>query len=130
MTQEKSRPDQQKKVGLRIKAAREGAGLSMRAAARQAGISDSRWRQIEMGYQIVQGKEKPANPSPEMLATIAATVNLGVSDLLLMAGFDESDIPDKPVNNAGSAVLDMSDLTLEQQAKVRGFVAGLRAANE
>jgi hypothetical protein len=83
-----------------------------------------------MGYQIVQGKEKPANPSPEMLATIAATVNLGVSDLLLMAGFDESDIPDKPLSNGGSAMLDMSDLTLEQQAKVRGFVAGLRAANE
>ena len=130
MTQEKSLPEQQKKVGLRIKAARDGAGLSMRAAARQAGISDSRWRQIEMGYQIVQGKEKPANPSPEMLATIATTVNLPVSDLLLMAGFDESDIPDKPATNAGSAMLDMSDLTLEQQAKVRGFVAGLRAANE
>ena len=130
MMQEKSRLEQQKNVGLRIKAARDGLGLSMRAAAHEAGISDSRWRQIEMGYQLIQGKQKPANPSAEMLAAIAKAVNLDVLDLLKMAGFSEDDIPDKPSPAPGSAVLDMSDMTPEQQAKVRGFAAGLKAADE
>jgi hypothetical protein len=39
--------------GVVITAARKRAGLSAREAARRAGISEGRWRQIADGYQVV-----------------------------------------------------------------------------
>jgi hypothetical protein len=40
--------------GAAIAAACRQAGLSARAAARRAGISEGRWRQITGGYQVVR----------------------------------------------------------------------------
>jgi len=54
--------------GMAITAARKRAGLSAREAARRAGISEGRWRQITGGYQVV---------SPQVYAQVhgpAATV--------------------------------------------------------
>jgi transcriptional regulator with XRE-family HTH domain len=129
MTGEKEALEHQRKVGLRIKAAREGKGLSMNKAAQAAGISPSRWRQIELGYHLVQSKQKPANPSPEMLVAMARTVDLDTANLLKMAGFDpnmveDDEVPESPI------MLDLSGLTPENQARVRGFAEGLKAAQQ
>ena len=59
-----------------IAAARVRAGLSIRAAARKAGVSDALWRRIEGGHMLesaAAGVPVRGTPGPE-LATMAAAV--------------------------------------------------------
>jgi transcriptional regulator with XRE-family HTH domain len=50
--------------GKLISYARMIAGLSVREAARRAGISEARWRQIANGYQVTRGEYFPEVGSP------------------------------------------------------------------
>lgn len=72
--------------GALIKAALKKSGLSARKAAREAGLSEGRWRQIVDGYQIVSaGTYVPVRGPAETLARMAAVI--GVSpDALDAAG--------------------------------------------
>ena len=57
--------------------ARSGQHLSIREAARRAGISENRWRQVEAGYQTVRkGVKVPANATAATLASMARVVGL------------------------------------------------------
>jgi len=57
--------------------ARSGQHLSIREAARRAGISENRWRQVEAGYQTVRkGVRVPANATAATLASMARAVGL------------------------------------------------------
>lgn len=56
---------------------RQDEGLSIRQAARRAGISDGRWRQLAKGYSAAGGGMKiPANPTAETLAAMARAVGM------------------------------------------------------
>ncbi|WP_067565958.1 helix-turn-helix domain-containing protein [Nocardia acidivorans] len=114
--------------GRLLQTARETAGLSKREAAKRAGISESRWRQLEAGYELIRKQTFPVKTTPETVAQVAASVGASRDELLEAAGFDPAmvDIPDavivKPVDVAG--------LTTDNVEKVRAFVAFLKSQQE
>jgi transcriptional regulator with XRE-family HTH domain len=58
------------------------AGLSAREAARRAGISEGRWRQITSGYQVVSaGVYAPVRGPAATLARMAAVVGVTPAQL-------------------------------------------------
>jgi hypothetical protein len=76
-----SRPDPPP-LGAAIAAACAHAGLSARAAARQAGISEGRWRQITSGYQVVSpGVYAPVRGPAATVARMAAVAGLTPAQL-------------------------------------------------
>lgn len=62
-------------------AARRRARLSIREAARRAGMSDARWRQITSGYQSVSGEPIPVTAPAETLARMAQVVGVTGEEL-------------------------------------------------
>jgi hypothetical protein len=80
--------DQQWPAGAAIQRAR--GNLSIRAAAKRAGISEARWRHIELGYQIASGGHKlPVNPRPENVVAVARAVDLDPAELFALMGRDD-----------------------------------------
>ncbi|MGV2914630.1 helix-turn-helix domain-containing protein [Streptomyces alfalfae] len=75
-----TRPEPPREAAL-IDAARRGAKLSIREAARRAGISDARWRQINSGYQSVSGGAVPVRAPAETLARMAQVVGVSGEEL-------------------------------------------------
>jgi hypothetical protein len=76
-----SRPDPTP-WGAAITAACREAGQSARAAARQAGISEGRWRQITSGYQVVSaGVYAPVRGPAHTVARMAAVAGLTAAQL-------------------------------------------------
>ncbi|HEY1616383.1 MAG TPA: hypothetical protein VGG25_02130 [Streptosporangiaceae bacterium] len=66
------------------------AGLSARRAARQAGISEGRWRQIASGYQVVSpGVYAPVRGPAGTVAAMAAVAGLTPAQLRA-AGRDDA----------------------------------------
>lgn len=62
--------------GELITAALKRRQISARAAARQAGISDARWRQITSGFQTVSGTRVAVRAPAETLARMAQVAGL------------------------------------------------------
>lgn len=63
--------------GSELAAARKRRGLNVRQAAQRAGISEGRWRQLELGYQqVAAGVRVPANPKPTTVRAVADAVGL------------------------------------------------------
>ena len=63
--------------GALITAALRQAGLSAREAARRAGLSEGRWRQITSGYQVVSaGSYAPVRGPAATLARMAAVAGI------------------------------------------------------
>src|SRR5215469_2152704 len=68
--------------GALIAAALRAAGMSAREAARRAGISEGRWRQIASGYQVVSaGVYAPVHGPAGTLARMAAVVGVTPAQL-------------------------------------------------
>ncbi|HMH94518.1 MAG TPA: hypothetical protein VK586_25965, partial [Streptosporangiaceae bacterium] len=68
--------------GAAIAAACRESGRSARAAARQAGISEGRWRQITGGYQVVSpGVYAPVRGPAHTVARMAAVAGLTPAQL-------------------------------------------------
>lgn len=68
--------------GAAIAAACRQGGRSARAAARQAGISEGRWRQITGGYQVVSpGVYAPVRGPAHTVARMAAVAGLTPAQL-------------------------------------------------
>lgn len=62
--------------------ARSGLRISIREAARRAGISENRWRQVEAGYQTVRAAIRvPAVATAATLAAMAYVVGLTPAEL-------------------------------------------------
>jgi len=78
--------------GRLLEAAR--GGMSKREAARRAGISEGRWRQVVTGVQSAGGTTIPVNPRRETLIAMAKAVQADVDDVLKAAGME-------PVGGAG-----------------------------
>ena len=63
--------------GALIEAARREAGLSVREAARRAGISEGWWRQVVKGYQsMAGGGHGPVHAPADTVAKMAAVVGV------------------------------------------------------
>jgi hypothetical protein len=76
--------------GTLIAAALRAAGLSAREAARRAGISEGRWRQITGGYQVVSpGVYAPVRGPAGTLARMAAVAGVSPAQLRA-AGRDDA----------------------------------------
>ncbi|WP_413808193.1 helix-turn-helix domain-containing protein [Streptomyces sp. OE57] len=75
-----TRPEPPREAAL-IEAARKRARLSIREAARRAGLSDARWRQIKDGYQSVSGEAIAVKGPPETLARMAQVVDVSAEEL-------------------------------------------------
>ncbi|MER7792748.1 helix-turn-helix transcriptional regulator [Streptomyces sp. NPDC097640] len=64
-----------------IKKALKRNRISGREAARRAGISDARWRQIVGGYQTVSGSHIPVRAPDETLARMAHVAGVTADEL-------------------------------------------------
>lgn len=61
--------------------------MSIREAARRADISESRWRQVEAGYQrMAGGIEVPVHPRAETVAAMCQAISADVIRGLELAG--------------------------------------------
>lgn len=63
--------------------------MSQRKAADLAGISDSRWRQLVAGYQLIRGQHVADDGPPDTLARMARVVGLS-PDALRSAGREDA----------------------------------------
>lgn len=73
--------------GRLLRGARETTGLSIRAAARGAGISEGLWRQLEKGQRGVGGGVVlPTNPRASTVRAAARAVDLDLIRALEAAG--------------------------------------------
>jgi transcriptional regulator with XRE-family HTH domain len=63
--------------------------MSIREAARRAGISESRWRQVEAGVQkMAGGIEVPVHPKAETIAAMCRAISADTRRGLELAGHD------------------------------------------
>jgi len=67
--------------GKLIKEALRVSGITQREAARRAGISDTRWRQIVAGYQAIGGRKVEFRSPDETLARMARVVDVSPEQL-------------------------------------------------
>lgn len=76
-------------LGGLLEAARQRAGLSVRAAARAAGFSEGTWRQIVLGYrQVTADVRVPTNPKVSTVRAAAEAVGADVARALELAGHE------------------------------------------
>jgi transcriptional regulator with XRE-family HTH domain len=78
--------------GTLIAAALRSAGISAREAARRAGISEGRWRQISSGYQVVSpGVYARVRGPAATLAKMAAVAGVTADELRASGRADAAD---------------------------------------
>lgn len=78
--------------GVLLRRARTRLKLSVRESARRAGISESRWRQLESGAQPAEGSElTTVSTTPETVLKVSKVVGLDEREALLHAGFVPDD---------------------------------------
>lgn len=114
-------------LGPALKQARERKRLSQRAAARAAGISEGRWRQLEVGYQKNKGVLIAIGTSPTTVRAVAKAVDLDADDALRLAGFTPADFPEEknePPTRTDLKTVPIDDLLAEIRRRVVGGVNG------
>lgn len=82
--------------------------MAIREAARRAGISEGRWRQLETGYQGSKDYLTPVTTKPTTVASVAEAVGWNVDDALRKAGFSTADLAMEPTEEK-SDLSHMSD---------------------
>ncbi len=85
------------RLGAAIKAAR--GSRSVRSVAREIGLSEGRWRQVENGYQSAgQGHKIAVHPKATTLEAMAKAVGLNPIEALRIVGReDEAAVASEPV---------------------------------
>lgn len=116
-------------LGPALRAARERAGLSVRAAARRTNkaISSGRWYQLESGYQKAAGQSLPIGTTAATVAAAAKAVDWDVSEALEVAGFDERDYQPAP-QAVGIKQYSDDELLNEVLERMKGLRHDLEAA--
>lgn len=104
------------RVASRIEAHRTANHISVRSAAKRAGISESRWRQIAKGYQQVTKEVRaPVNTPIDTLVRMALALRMSTHDF-------KADVDDTP---EGAFVAEFSSaLTLATYSNSTGPVFG------
>ena len=83
----KSAPQQPSTWPLGVYLREQRGKMSIREAARRADISESRWRQVEAGYQrMTGGIDVPVHPRAETVAAMCRAISADVSRGLELAG--------------------------------------------
>lgn len=134
---------QQDRIGTLLRQAREARGLSKRRAAHIAGVSESRWRQVESGVQVKNGQAQPAVTTPDTLVRMGNAVGLDPAELLEIAGYPaetaehvQARIEQEDGGKSGhrseahttsSRVLDLSHLSDREAGMVEGYAAAIQA---
>ena len=105
--------------GAAITTALRRSGMSARQAARQAGISEGRWRQISSGYQVVSpGVYAPVRGPAATLARMAAIAGVSAADLQAAGREDAARLLDKaPARGADTELLDRIRAMDSEQAR-------------
>jgi transcriptional regulator with XRE-family HTH domain len=100
--------------------------LSMREAARRAGISAPWWRMIETGIRRVKGQDFPETGNPETLARMARAVGATSAELAAAGRPDAAAIlerlPDDPLAGLAESVQGASGLTDRQKQALLGLL--------
>ena len=112
-------------LGTLLSGARQQLRLSGRAAAKRAGLSESRWRQLEAGIYLVEGEPRPVTAPPDTVLRAADAVGLDPRRALLAAGFapDEHLLDDELRAQLCRQALDELDrLDLDQLRALVGFL--------
>jgi transcriptional regulator with XRE-family HTH domain len=78
--------DRMTELGDLIEQARAELRISAREAARRAGISPTRWRQVVTGSQVKNGRAVPVNPAPRTVVAMALAVLADPATALSAAG--------------------------------------------
>lgn len=101
-------------VGNALRAARTGRRpiLSGRKAAARAGMSETRWRQIEQGYELRAGVKVPVSTTADTLCRMAAAVGLDAAKIVALAGMDP---------RVASFIADISDPDKGELLIVEGY---------
>lgn len=86
--------DERWPVGEMLRVARVRRRWSMRRAAREAGLSATRYQQIEQGVdrRLPGGAVVPASPPVDTLARVAHALGLDPVEAVRAAGLDPADI--------------------------------------
>ena len=94
---------------------RARGAMSKRAAAKEAGISEGRWRQIVTGRQLLGGGQwTPARPRRETLIAMATAVQADVAEVLTAAGMDVGPLDEDAGYVAAPGDHEQSAITNEQ----------------
>jgi len=97
-----------------IRARREELGLARREAARQAGISEANWRQVEIGKPTKDGVHFPV-PTVDTLNRIAAVLHIEGKKLRKVAGNHiKTDSRPATIGAVESRAIDVAGLTDDQ----------------
>lgn len=118
-------------VGEALRTHRQLAGLSVREAAAHAGVSQSRWRQAEAGYESRQGRKIPVQVTPNRLVRMARAIGLDPIVLLEIAGHDtghaEAALEDRIASPSGAMpVVNVDGLDAEAIARVQAYADGMK----
>jgi transcriptional regulator with XRE-family HTH domain len=116
--------------------------MTQREAARLAGISDARWRQLVTGYQSVgQGHYAPLTARAETLARMAAAVGVTPEQLAEVDREDAAAVlirinrePAEPTHRSGPVgtgvdPVDLASLSPEELEAVRAVIRAMRAGH-
>ncbi|MDK8889213.1 helix-turn-helix transcriptional regulator [Corynebacterium ulcerans] len=110
-------------AGRLLQAAREQKGLSKRDAAKRAGISESRWRQIECGWKKTNGELIETRPTSLNLVKCAKAVGASPDNILVAAGMKRAPAT-KATRDDLHAVVDT--LTPSEVTAVLAFISGIQ----
>lgn len=121
--------NEQWQPGRILERARVSSGISKRAAASAAGMSESWYRKIESGWTTIGGERVPVDPSAEMLSRAARAVGATVSDVLTAANLWDDNDPTQDVADSPRAELALLASRLEESDVpiAIGFLQGLLA---
>lgn len=81
-------------LGALLEQARAQVGISKREAARRAGVSEGRWRQVTTGVQKLGSTTVPVNPRLATVLTMARAVGVDELEAAAAAGFEEVTLGD------------------------------------
>jgi transcriptional regulator with XRE-family HTH domain len=99
----------------RLRSCREELGLNYEQAAKRAGITGQRWRNIEIGHEIKSGVRIPANPRRSNLIKMARAVEIPVQEALQLAGMatlsttESRQITEQPRNALKALINELSE---------------------
>lgn len=119
MAKEQRPHDPTRDMGVRLRAAREGLGLSVQVAAGQAKISTGYLHKLESGVV--------GTPSPRVLQRVSAVLDVPYWALMRLAGYvpegdDPEDLPPAP-----SRPVDRSEEDLPTNERVIELLEAVRA---
>lgn len=93
--------------------------MSVREAAKRAGVSEGRWRQIVKGYQSAGGQQIPVTAPKNTLAKMAHAVGMTPDMLRATGRGDAADVLEDLTENSPTEATDHGDVDPADEALAR-----------